>query len=193
MALSSGAIEDRLATIEELLQEHKPLADVFKLVSALSERADRSIFYAPIRSIVRSALIAGFNDGSHYQGRIPRAGFVNVATAVAEQRAKIVDRQMLKTTKRQLRQSPTSDSFILSRQRADRAIRYEAAVHYNKGLLTALRGSRLHKAWITTGDNPCPECIENEDAGFIGVDGEFPSGDLAPLAHLNCQCVLTFQ
>jgi hypothetical protein len=192
MALSVGVIEDRLATAEELLQEGRSVTDVFRLLNE-TVIGDHSIFFDPVRAIVRSALIAGYNDGAHYQGKIPRAGFVNSATIAATQRDTAVDRQMAKTTKRQLRKSSDPDRFILSGDRATRAVRYEAAVHYNKGLLLALIRSNLTKSWITTGDKPCPVCIENEDAGFIEMGQEFPSGDLIPLAHLNCQCVLTFQ
>jgi hypothetical protein len=35
--------------------------------------------------------------------------------------------------------------------------------------------------------------MENVDAGFIGIDEEFPSGDLAPTAHPNCDCSIDFQ
>jgi hypothetical protein len=45
------------------------------------------------------------------------------------------------------------------------------------------------KSWETA-DDPCPICIENEDAGDIDVDDDFPSGDSAPPAHPWCYCAL---
>lgn len=38
-----------------------------------------------------------------------------------------------------------------------------------------------------SGDDPCPN---NADAGVIGLDEMFPSGDEAPPFHPNCKCVL---
>lgn len=46
-----------------------------------------------------------------------------------------------------------------------------------------------YKRWITSPD-ACPVCEENEDAGPIPVDDEFPSGDERPPAHVNCRCAL---
>ena len=46
-----------------------------------------------------------------------------------------------------------------------------------------------YKQWIT-GPDPCEACIENEDAGAIPVDENFPSGDDAPPAHPNCVCAV---
>ena len=42
------------------------------------------------------------------------------------------------------------------------------------------------KAWETESGDPCPTCVENEDAGYIDIDEDFPSGDDAPTAHPNC-------
>jgi hypothetical protein len=45
----------------------------------------------------------------------------------------------------------------------------------------------LTKNWLV-GEEACEDCIENEAAGAIGLDEEFPSGDDAPPAHPNCRC-----
>lgn len=47
-----------------------------------------------------------------------------------------------------------------------------------------------YKRWIL-GPNPCEICEDNADEGVIGVDEEFPSGDMAPPAHPNCACAVT--
>jgi hypothetical protein len=36
----------------------------------------------------------------------------------------------------------------------------------------------------------CDICVENADAGVIGLDEEFPSGDQAPPAHPHEECDL---
>jgi hypothetical protein len=51
-------------------------------------------------------------------------------------------------------------------------------------------GKGLHKLWID--NDGCDECSANADQGPIPVEDEFQSGDLAPLAHPNCQCELEF-
>ena len=33
-------------------------------------------------------------------------------------------------------------------------------------------------------------CVENAEAGTIGIDENFPSGDEAPPYHPNCFCTL---
>jgi precorrin-6B methylase 1 len=45
------------------------------------------------------------------------------------------------------------------------------------------------KIWLTAGA-PCEICDENALAGWIPMDEEFPSGDLEPQAHPNCNCSL---
>lgn len=47
-----------------------------------------------------------------------------------------------------------------------------------------------YKQWIL-GPNPCEICQDNEDAGAIEVDEDFPSGDARPPAHPNCECAVT--
>jgi hypothetical protein len=52
-------------------------------------------------------------------------------------------------------------------------------------------GVENEKAWMTSGgDGCCDDCTANEDQGPIPLDEDFQSGDDAPLAHPNCQCVL---
>jgi hypothetical protein len=64
---------------------------------------------------------------------------------------------------------------------------------YNRGrMYTAVQAGFDQKAWDPDGE-ACPICIENVDAGWIGIDDEFPSGDLAPTAHPNCDCSIDFQ
>ena len=48
-------------------------------------------------------------------------------------------------------------------------------------------GVKLKKIWVCDSD-PCDICAENQDAGAIDVDDDFPSGDDAETAHPGCLC-----
>lgn len=55
----------------------------------------------------------------------------------------------------------------------------------------ARQGIGLKKEWLTAGDDLVSEdCEENEDAGPIPLEDDFPSGDDAPPAHPNCRCAI---
>jgi hypothetical protein len=45
------------------------------------------------------------------------------------------------------------------------------------------------KYWMPDAE-ACPICVKNADAGVIGLDEDFPSGDPAPEAHPNGECSL---
>lgn len=47
------------------------------------------------------------------------------------------------------------------------------------------------KSWYTGVGNVCDICTDNEDEGPIPMDQEFPSGDQAPPAHINCGCLMS--
>jgi hypothetical protein len=49
------------------------------------------------------------------------------------------------------------------------------------------------KSWETESGAPCETCLENEAAGWIGIEDVFPDGSSGPSAHPNCQCVLNFK
>lgn len=188
IALSSGVIEDRLSTLSTLMDDRTTIAQAMQRMAANY----RGVFFDPVRSIVRSSMISGFTDGAHYRGQLPYSGFVDVATKRANARAAQVETMMRKATKKSVRDNP-DNQFMFSEGRAKRAVRFEAGTAYNQGLLTALAGMRVKKEWATTSPAPCDECLENEDAGPIHLDDEFPSGDVAPLLHPNCECVLSIQ
>ena len=87
------------------------------------------------------------------------------------------------------------DAGAFSEQRAAMIARTEILTANAQGTLASLKAARdigvkVKKAWICD-DDPCPICQENEDAGPIDLDDDFPSGDDAPTAHPNCECVLT--
>jgi SPP1 gp7 family putative phage head morphogenesis protein len=79
-----------------------------------------------------------------------------------------------------------------SAERADMIARTEIVRAHNAGSMTAMRESGVvqRKAWSTSEDDDVSEeCEANADAGDIGIDEDFPSGDDAPPAHPNCRCV----
>jgi hypothetical protein len=86
------------------------------------------------------------------------------------------------------------DTFAdFSDKRAAMIAQTEVNDAYNRGrLYTAVQAGFDQKAWDPDGE-ACPICMDNVDAGFIGIDEEFPSGDFAPTAHPNCDCSIDFQ
>jgi hypothetical protein len=65
---------------------------------------------------------------------------------------------------------------------------YRAA---NQGAMAAYRRAGVNRVrWVTRSGHPCPICLENEAAGPRHLGQPFPSGDQAPPAHPNCECVL---
>lgn len=90
--------------------------------------------------------------------------------------------------------SSLRSSYAFSAERAQtiaeteiaRANSYGALDGYNKAIEA---GVTVMKTWLRLED-ACPVCQANEEAGEIGIDEAFPSGDLAPPAHPNCRCVI---
>jgi hypothetical protein len=78
--------------------------------------------------------------------------------------------------------------------RADTIVATESAnIVNNMEFETAKRNEATAKRWTTAGMNVCEECMMNEEAGWIGIDARFPSGDLRPPVHPNCKCLLEYQ
>ena len=90
-----------------------------------------------------------------------------------------------------------SESTGFSAERAETISRTELIAANNQGALrsykdAAQEGIALQKEWLTAGDDlVSEECQENEDAGPIPLDEDFPSGDDAPPLHPNCRCSLS--
>jgi len=54
-------------------------------------------------------------------------------------------------------------------------------------------GIDMEKSWSTVGGDECAMCAGNEDAGWIGTDEAFPSGDQFPPNHPNCRCAALYR
>lgn len=80
------------------------------------------------------------------------------------------------------------ESAGFSHARAMTIARTELVSANRQGSIAAYRDSGVAygKEWLTAGDDLVEEdCQENEDAGPIGFDKEFPNGDDP---HPNCRC-----
>ncbi|MDE2101634.1 MAG: hypothetical protein KGL39_30590 [Patescibacteria group bacterium] len=84
------------------------------------------------------------------------------------------------------------DSYWFSRTRAATIVRNELLTAANKAIIKAWQRAKTisGKAWITQSGDPCPICEANEGQGPIPLGEPFQSGDMEPLAHVNCECVL---
>lgn len=84
-----------------------------------------------------------------------------------------------------------ADSYAFSKDRAMTIARTETQMASNGGAVNGYRASGVvdGKIWLTAEDDlVSEECQENGDAGVIGLDDTFPSGDDAPPVHPNCRC-----
>jgi len=84
------------------------------------------------------------------------------------------------------------DGDIFDEARATLIADTEVAMANGQGALAGYKeakaaGVKLKKIWVCDSD-PCPICEENQDAGEIEVESEFPSGHDAEVAHVNCEC-----
>ena len=90
------------------------------------------------------------------------------------------------------------ESTAFSEDRAQLIARTEVAMANENGKLEGWRGAQsagltLAKSWLNTtaGAPCCDDCAANADAGEIGIDDAFPSGDVIAPAHPYCQCATT--
>lgn len=140
-----------------------------------------------VHQLVASARLSGFAHGSVHSKRKMPHDYGDHIRKLAASRSSKVNGWMKQTTKKKLSLTPDSD-YTLSRLRASRAMKFEAANSYYRGLRDSFAGTGWYKGWLTSNDEPCEDCDANEEEGVIGVDDEFPSGHLYPLVHLNCGC-----
>lgn len=85
--------------------------------------------------------------------------------------------------------SEIEDGYAFSDSRSEMIARTETAFADSSGNMIAYRESDQveGKRWILQA-GACPICEDNEAAGEIGIDEDFPSGDDAAPAHPNCEC-----
>lgn len=78
-----------------------------------------------------------------------------------------------------------------SNQRAELIARTETSTAQVRGQFEVWKQSGVVEKvkWLAVGPNPCPEC-EGNDGEVVDLGKPFPSGDISPLAHPNCYCIL---
>lgn len=84
-----------------------------------------------------------------------------------------------------------ADGAAFDAARAEVVARTELALANANGAMIGYRDSGMveGKVWLTAEDDlVSDDCQANADAGEIGLDENFPSGDDAPPAHPNCRC-----
>lgn len=144
---------------------------------------------------------------------ITRADTVDRAQAAARKfavgRAKQASKAVTFTTEKALRQvlrnalqegwSPQQlekqiqDAYIFSADRASVIATMEIGKAKVKGAVRGWRASRIvsTKAWVLDATHDRDDiCDDNADAGSIGLEETFPSGDWEPPAHPYCVCEL---
>lgn len=89
----------------------------------------------------------------------------------------------LQTLQRQIRQS-----YAYSRDHAATIARTETATSLGQGAHQAARDAgKSEKRWYAQlQETTCEECSDNEAAGWIDIDDDFPSGDSTIPVHPNC-------
>lgn len=82
------------------------------------------------------------------------------------------------------------EELLIDPDRADMIARTETNRAQTQAALDEYRNAGMGgKQVITSGDDTvCPDCQENEDAGPIALDDDFPNGE--PPTHPNCECAV---
>jgi hypothetical protein len=91
----------------------------------------------------------------------------------------------------QVLKAAIKESELFSSDRAETIARTEVAFADSAGNMAAYRESGVvkGKSWIVGSEHDNDdECDENADAGIIGIDESFPSGDDTSPAHPSCVC-----
>lgn len=83
------------------------------------------------------------------------------------------------------------DHAAFSRDRAETIARTETATALGQGQrAAAVIMSQDEKSWVA---GNCPDCLDNEAAGWIGIDEAFPTGDDTVPAHPRCTCTVIYR
>lgn len=103
---------------------------------------------------------------------------------------RIVDGKASKLTNAEIADQISSDMDEITDSRADTIVNTEVANAMQTAELdTYSEQGVTKKVWVLSEDVG-DECGDNADAGPIGIDEVFPSGDDAPPLHPNCRCFI---
>lgn len=87
------------------------------------------------------------------------------------------------------------DTFAdFSTARAELVAQTEGNNAYNQGRDETARELGMdEKSSETESGNPCPECVANEEQGWIGIDEDFVNGGQGPTFHPGCMCTANYR
>jgi len=77
-------------------------------------------------------------------------------------------------------------------KRATTIARTESVRSFSRGITVFGEESKATAKFWEISSDPCAICAENEGAK-VGLDEEFPSGDMEPPAHPNCRCGVSLE
>lgn len=180
----SQASDDIEKSFDDMYDEFEHSASPHK-----ATKKGRSGLTVAMQGLIGAALLKGYSEGVKRTGH-KDAKFERSIKQLGSAQGTKAAGQMLGTTKDWLKANG-SDGYTLSRDRAERAVRYKASEAYFNGLGRAFPPHEWEKAWNTTSDAPCEDCLENEDEEWIPMEATFQSGHYGPLAHLNCLCFMS--
>ncbi len=182
-----GSVSQASASIEDSFDAMYDAYEAEESVAGALVKGKEGLLSA-FTTLIANGLNKGYRDAAKYTG----GGDVPDFNKLASRQASKTVNQMLSTTRGWLKNNGT-DGFTLSHDRAERAAKYSGAEAYFNGLAAAFKDSEddFEKKWNTSSDEPCDECLDNEDEDWIAMGDDFQSGHYAPLLHPNCQCYLT--
>jgi len=178
--LEPSAVDASLQTIKQL--------GLFDRANLVDQVSDRAVAYAQ----ERGAELVGKRRLA--DGRIvdnPNAEW-RIDEDTRDQVRSIIDKGLADNIGRDEIAQQIEDSFWFSEARALLIANTEIAMANSQSTLNSMRdaqkaGVKLGKSWLADPE-ACDICQANEDAGIIGIDENFPSGDDATPAHPNCEC-----
>ncbi len=74
-------------------------------------------------------------------------------------------------------------------QRIADAAAQDVLVAFNRGVAEAAADGLSFRWLMDDGDQPCPDCDDNQLGGAVRKGEPFPTGDLCPPAHPGCRCM----
>ena len=74
-------------------------------------------------------------------------------------------------------------------QRIAETARHFVMVAFSRGVAEAAEDGSEFRWLMDDGDQPCPDCDDNQIGGAVTKGTAFPTGDLTPPAHPGCRCL----
>jgi hypothetical protein len=177
---------DLLATIEKILEDGFELMTgeiTPAIVAAFTERgieiAEKLKVGAAVRGVVDRAAVK-------YAGERAAELIKDFAKSTPEMLRATVSQAIEEGWSSGRLRDALRENYAFSPVRALSIARTETAVARRRGGKdTARAAGAEQKKWSVSDDDACALCLNNQAAGWIGIDEEFPEGDDP---HPNCTC-----